>query len=259
MASSSNTSAGVVLEAYEYQRYQTGALPLWTPLRFPGQYHDAETDLFENWNRYYDPSIGRYLQPEPMLVNPRFVVGMARRGFGAPAYAYAVNNPVNYVDPDGLKVMLMDEAAGRYASIMVQHPVGRYLYDLLDASPNTYEVWGRQDLGGPTGRFDAGGFDLLGMTLTSGGGGSIRVDEELCNVQRINPAGTMAHEFTHAALFEFLNMPRTWGGMAKPPIVEELVPHAFPNGGLFGDNMSSAPHGILNLYWLSEFSRRKRP
>ena len=64
------TSQGVVLEGYEYQRYQTGAQPFWTPLRFPGQYHDAETDLFENWNRYYDPSIGRYLQPEPMLQNP---------------------------------------------------------------------------------------------------------------------------------------------------------------------------------------------
>jgi RHS repeat-associated protein len=59
------TSQGVVLEGYEYQRYQTGAQSFWTPLRFPGQYYDAETDLFKNWNRYYDPSIGRYLQPEP--------------------------------------------------------------------------------------------------------------------------------------------------------------------------------------------------
>jgi RHS repeat-associated protein len=96
------TSQGVVLEGYEYQRHQTGAQPFWTPLRFPGQYHDAETDLFENWNRYYDPSIGWYLQPEPMVVEPQFVKGRALDGFGTPTYAYASNNPVTRYDPTGL-------------------------------------------------------------------------------------------------------------------------------------------------------------
>jgi hypothetical protein len=50
--------SGVAMRAYEYRRYEgaSGARPMWTPLRFPGQYHDAETDLFENWNRYYDPT-----------------------------------------------------------------------------------------------------------------------------------------------------------------------------------------------------------
>jgi RHS repeat-associated protein len=95
---------GVAVAAYEYQRFQSGAQPFWTPLRFPGQYHDAETDLFENWNRYYDPSIGRYLQPEPMLANPEFSVRMAKTGMSAPVFAYAGNNPVAFVDPDGLAV-----------------------------------------------------------------------------------------------------------------------------------------------------------
>jgi RHS repeat-associated protein len=29
-------------------------------LRFPGQYYDAETGLSQNWNRDYDPMVGRY-------------------------------------------------------------------------------------------------------------------------------------------------------------------------------------------------------
>ncbi|NNC03988.1 hypothetical protein HJC10_14175 [Corallococcus exiguus] len=88
-----NTSMGAALESFEYQRYETGAQPFWTPLRFAGHYYDAETDLFENWNRYYDPSIGRYLQPEPLL---------AKGPHLRPTYAYALDNPMFFTDSTGL-------------------------------------------------------------------------------------------------------------------------------------------------------------
>ncbi|QSQ11546.1 RHS repeat-associated core domain-containing protein [Myxococcus landrumensis] len=84
---------GVTLEGYEYQRFQSGAQPFWIPLRFPGQYHDSETDIFENWNRHYDPSTGRYFQSEPLLAMTPTIL---------PSYAYAKNNPIHYVDPSGL-------------------------------------------------------------------------------------------------------------------------------------------------------------
>ncbi|WP_395843825.1 RHS repeat-associated core domain-containing protein [Archangium violaceum] len=100
--------SGVTLEAYEYQRYETGASPAWLPLRFPGQYHDAETDLFENWNRYYDPSIGRFLQPEPLLQDPQFSVDFAQKGYGVLPYSYAGNNPVRYTDPNGREMIIDD-------------------------------------------------------------------------------------------------------------------------------------------------------
>jgi RHS repeat-associated protein len=58
---------GVSVEGYQYQQYQVGSAPVWPPLRFPGQYYDVETDLFENWHRYYNPSIGSYLQPDETL------------------------------------------------------------------------------------------------------------------------------------------------------------------------------------------------
>ncbi|ATB49360.1 RHS repeat-associated core domain-containing protein [Corallococcus macrosporus] len=106
---------GVVLEGYEYQRYQSGAQPFWIPLRFPGQYHDDETGFAENWNRFYNPSIGRYLQPEPMLQSPNFVKGMASQGMSAPAYAYANNDPLHFTDPTGLEVRLETD---RYWDLM---------------------------------------------------------------------------------------------------------------------------------------------
>ncbi|MEU5400607.1 putative T7SS-secreted protein [Streptomyces sp. NPDC005963] len=42
----------------------------YTPLRFPGQYHDPETGLHYNYLRHYDPGTGRYVSPDPLGLAP---------------------------------------------------------------------------------------------------------------------------------------------------------------------------------------------
>jgi RHS repeat-associated protein len=69
----------------------TGALTL--DARFPGQWYQLETGLHYNWHRHYDPTLGRYTQPDPL--------GMPD---GPNRYAYARNNPVMNVDPDGQRL-----------------------------------------------------------------------------------------------------------------------------------------------------------
>ena len=60
------------------------------PLRFQGQYFDAESGLHYNRHRYYDPEVGRYLTPDPVKL-----------AGGLNGYRYALN-PTGWVDPLGL-------------------------------------------------------------------------------------------------------------------------------------------------------------
>jgi RHS repeat-associated protein len=60
------------------------------PFRWPGQYEDAETGLYYNRFRYYDPEAGHYLSPDP--------TGLAG---GNALYAYVVD-PLTWIDPQGL-------------------------------------------------------------------------------------------------------------------------------------------------------------
>ncbi|WP_151476605.1 RHS repeat-associated core domain-containing protein [Streptomyces albicerus] len=65
------------------------------PLRFPGQYFDAETGLHYNHHRYYEPGTARYLSPDPLGRTP------------APNHYAYVKNPLQWTDPLGLKAPCM--------------------------------------------------------------------------------------------------------------------------------------------------------
>lgn len=79
-------------------------------LRFLGQYHDQETGLSYNLHRTYDPSVGRYVEADPM--------GLAA---GTNVYAYVGSNPLTSVDPLGLYDVIVAVWRAEYLNGSVGH------------------------------------------------------------------------------------------------------------------------------------------
>ncbi|MBL9046873.1 MAG: hypothetical protein JNK34_06100 [Tabrizicola sp.] len=85
-------SAGAKVWEASYHHFggvhtSTGNLPA---NRFPGQWFQSESGLHQNWMRDYDPTTGRYLEPDPLgLID------------GASVYGYAGQSPMMNMDPSG--------------------------------------------------------------------------------------------------------------------------------------------------------------
>jgi RHS repeat-associated protein len=99
--------------------------------RFPGQYYDQETGLHYNYFRYYDPTTGRYITPDP--------VGLEG---GINLFVYVENNPVRFKDPQGLAVPLV---VGGIAACLANPACGTMMVALSAATlyyaqKATYEI-----------------------------------------------------------------------------------------------------------------------
>ena len=99
-------AAGSIVETYEYSAFgrmtiydaagqdiTASGSTIGNPYGFTGRRFDAETGLWYYRNRMYSPVLGRFLQRDPA----GYVDGMN-------LYAYVQNNPIKYLDPEGLMV-----------------------------------------------------------------------------------------------------------------------------------------------------------
>lgn len=64
------------------------------PWKFAGGFLDSSTSLYKFGTRYYDPTLGRWTQQDP-------VGGSLGSPDSLNRYLYAKDNPVNFTDPSG--------------------------------------------------------------------------------------------------------------------------------------------------------------
>jgi RHS repeat-associated protein len=88
-------STGTVVWSADYKPFGEATIIISTitnNLRLPGQYYDAETGLFYNYFRDYNPAIGGYIEADP--------IGLFG---GINPYRYVNNSPILRMDPRGLQ------------------------------------------------------------------------------------------------------------------------------------------------------------
>ncbi len=90
---------GEILHQQDFTAYgradRSGLSELGIRLGFTGHEHDDDLGLVDMGGRIYDPALGRFLTPDP-IANPYDLQGLNR-------YSYALDNPVNFVDPSGFE------------------------------------------------------------------------------------------------------------------------------------------------------------
>jgi RHS repeat-associated protein len=91
-----NSSTGVVSQQIEYDEFGnvlSDTSPGFQPFGYAGGMYDRDTQLTLFGARNYDPSVGRWLSKDPILFG----------GQQANLYGYVNNDPINFIDPSGLK------------------------------------------------------------------------------------------------------------------------------------------------------------
>ncbi len=89
-----NADTGAVAQAIHYDefgRVLADSNPGFQPFGFAGGHFDHETGLVRFGARDYDAEVGRWLNKDPILF----------AGGDTNLYEYVLNNPVNFVDPEG--------------------------------------------------------------------------------------------------------------------------------------------------------------
>lgn len=114
---------GQIVESYSYDAYgnithHTKTIETYNPYGYTGRETDTD-DLYYYRARYYDPTIGRFITPDP--------IGFA--GGDTNFYRYVSNDPVNFRDPSGL--------SGLLTSFLDQNNPLKDLVEWWDSTPDT--------------------------------------------------------------------------------------------------------------------------
>lgn len=128
--------SGRITTRYEYDPFggfTTKGKGTDNPFAFTGRYYDRESGLYYYRARYYDPTLGIFLSPDPGPKDPE-------RPETFSGYAYVANDPANRIDPLGLAT----QADQSYARFLVDYALRGYRNMLQQEGPQQAREWLRK-------------------------------------------------------------------------------------------------------------------
>lgn len=215
-----NGSSGAIVESYKYDVYgqfSRSGTDIENQYFFTGRQYDPETGLYYYRARYYSPSLGRFLQTDPL----HYVDGPN-------LYTYVTNNPVNLIDPLGFwTVQIGGTGSGGLAG---------------GGSASAGFVFGYSKAHG----FQIGAYQTLAGGGYAGGGGSLTMDFTWSpnpNVQQLCGMGASVGASGGAGL--------TGGGEIN------VIPDAYSSytiGAGVGIGTIIEQHGFISYTWVQSYS-----
>ena len=120
---------GTILASYTYDAWgnvltSEGSLAASNPIRYRGYYFDTETSLYYLQSRYYDSAVGRFINADDYVSTGQGICGCNM-------FAYCLNNPVNYIDKNGINAEALQwwiAGMGWLPFVDLALPIGDILY-----------------------------------------------------------------------------------------------------------------------------------
>ncbi|GAA3408999.1 hypothetical protein GCM10020370_47220 [Paenibacillus hodogayensis] len=132
-------TAGAVVNSYRYDEWgnilqQAEGVP--NAFKYAGEPYDPETGFYYLRARYYDPSVGRF-------INKDTYEGDISNPLSLNLYTYVYNNPLRYTDPNGhdpreLQLMLEMARDGEYNMQDARSKLGAYYQRIFQDDDNNY-------------------------------------------------------------------------------------------------------------------------
>ncbi|ODS37095.1 MAG: hypothetical protein A7316_02205 [Candidatus Altiarchaeales archaeon WOR_SM1_86-2] len=198
---------------------------------FTGQEHDSETGLYYYGARYYSPEVRRFVQADPVIMEPYDPQYLNR-------YSYVLNNPLMYNDPTGrepnkaqmgsvsditLFNSLSDTRAYYDNPANHRNPdVQRYVYTIQYGHIDMYHFFDAAQL--------SKNYDVVGAGFAMGGGELLEVGQGVCG------AGVEIYSGLGGAYFPLLG--------------EDFFQNQWKSAFSYEDTRSNAAGAMFGLYLL---------
>ena len=147
---------GKVIECFNANSENIATL---NPFRYRSYYYDVETSLYYLQTRYYDPEVGRFISADnTKYLEPKTINGLN-------LYAYCLNNPILYGDPNGNSMSFLAMVAIGALVGMVSSAIISTMSYVLTAQEISAEELVSSAVRGAVSGFIAGAISTVGVYL----------------------------------------------------------------------------------------------